>query len=356
MISSHWRGLGYNVPIHTKIQLIMDQHFHLNHYHQLVADTQRQFFSVGLTLSHEFITRDVVRLHLPYADTRLSVDVLFDADHPEKGHEISLCALGLCSQKILISIMKTVMHDITKSPLFEGVLALYNAAREQQMLLAEQILSSKVGGALFISRLPGIEYLNAEDQSWLHIKVPLFSVSANHGPPNMAGGVRRTLSYRCRFDEDHVVKTPNIYLSTVHQRSSMPLELPTWNNVSCTVDIYTEQIAQLVHEQWKHRHDFYQSLEQHFHFPIDRSTTTQTFSSFLIEFAPSKKKTRLCYVTVQTLKPFPEHAPAVNIRQLWPEGENTEMDLVLPHSPRWSPEETAQRLHERVVEVLVRGF
>ena len=147
-------------------------HYHLNHYHQLVADTQRQFFSVGLTVSHEFITRDVIRLNLPYADTLLSVDVLFDCDHPERGHEMSLCALGLCSRKSLTSIMKAVMHDITKAPLFEGVLALYNAAREHQMLLAEQILSSKVGGASFISRLSGIEYLNAEDQSWVHIKVP----------------------------------------------------------------------------------------------------------------------------------------------------------------------------------------
>ena len=155
----------------------------MNHYTHLVLDLQRQFYALGLNVHSTQITRDCIRVTLPYADTLLTADIIYDGDDADKGHEIALVALGVCSRKTRMKIMQAVMHDITKATLFQGILALYNVAKEEQMLETEQILDSKSGGAAFRSRLPGIEYLNAEDHSWIHCKVPLSQVSIDGGPP-----------------------------------------------------------------------------------------------------------------------------------------------------------------------------
>ena len=323
-------------------------------YNLQIANCSLRFYQLGLATTSKIITKDVTRLHIPYADTQLTVDIIHDRDNCEKGHELSLVALGMCSRNTLTVIMKSVMHDLTQSSLFEGILALCNAARQHLHLVAENVLNGKVGGGAFCSRLPGIEYLNAEDKSWVHCKVPLYQVSSDNGPPSTAQGARLAVSFRCCFDRDHMTQTPDIHLSTEH--GNIPLQLPLWNNTQSTINSYVEQLAQLVRDQWVLRNTFFSCLNQHFHFPVDCALVSRTFSSFLVEYAPTKKKTRLCLVTIHTVKPYPEHAPHVILRQIWPEQGLSDFNLTLLHSPRWSPEESAQRLYAQVIQTVAKGF
>ena len=104
------------------------------------------FGHVLYIVTQEDVTRDCIRLTLPYADTLIKIDIIYESDNETKGHELCLSALGVTSRKTALRIMTNVCHDITKASLFDGVLALYNAVREDQMLLAEQTTNKVVGG------------------------------------------------------------------------------------------------------------------------------------------------------------------------------------------------------------------
>jgi hypothetical protein len=339
----------------------------MNHYKLLVSNVERQFYAMGLKVKSDYMTRDIIRLTLPYADTTMTLHVLYQSDDYAQGHEISLVSLGLCSRETCIQIMQTVMHDITKASLFDGVFALYNAAKEEQMLQAERVTNTIAGGSAFQSRLPGIEYLNAGDQSWVHCKVPLSQVSLDNGPPSISSGSRLSLSFRCKFDNGVASNNPRIFLSgSSYSNSQLKIQLPKWDSSKTTVNQYVEHVTNLVRNQWKRRYSFYNCLDEYFHYPINWSTIHQDFRSFLVEHEFSgtasssnkkKIKTRLCLVCIRMVKPFPENAPKVTLHQIWPDiGHSADYEIVLPHSPRWTPEEMGSRLHNEVVEAMHQGW
>ena len=326
-------------------------------YNTLTSACSKQFYQSGLTISNHQVTPDVIRMTIPYADRLLTLDIIFDKNHPERGHEVALVTVGLCSRNTLLTIMKSVCNDITNASLFDGISTILNETKQHLMLKAENVLDTKIGGAAFKSRLPGIEYLNDEDgDAWIQCKIPLFQVSTNNGPPNTNQGSRLSLSLRCRF-ENHTTKTPDIHLSTATEQGNIPIKLPKWNVGTSTIDNYVEHVTTLIRDQWKHRSALFTCLSTHFHFPIDRAITTETFASYLIEHAPTKKKTRLCLVTVRTEQPYPEHAPTVVLHQIWPEqlGLN-DFQLILPHSPRWTPTECGNRLYQQVIQLVMSGW
>ena len=373
MVRDHCRANYHHVLLqHYNLQVIPIVLL-MKRYKQLVANVVRQFFNFGMTVTQEDITRDCIRLTLPYADTLIKIDIIYESDNHTKGHELSLSALGVTSRNTALRIMTNVCHDITKASLFDGVLALYNAVREDQMLLAEQTTNKVVGGAAFQSRLPGTEYLVAEDHSSVHCKVPLSNISNNDGPPCVANGTRLAVSFRCRFEQGHASKNPNIFLST--DSGNIPVPLPKWNTLTMNIDSYVDQVTVLVRNQWKSRQAFYQCLDVHFHYPLNWSTITQDFRSFLLEYVPTapplhkdtakkskkKLKTRLCIVSVRIEKSFPEFAPSVSLHQIYPAemGNSSgisDCEVILPHSPRWTPEEIAKRLHKECSIAMCQGM
>ena len=69
----------------------------------------------------------------------------------------------------------------------------------------------------------------------------------------------------------------------------------------------------------------------------------------------------LCIVSVRMEKSFPEFAPSVSLHQIYPAemGNSSgisDCEVILPHSPRWTPEEIAKRLHKECSIAMCQGM